>query len=1112
MAEQLKAVVATFTCPSATGTHDFTTTDLGGLTPKAAIFLGSRNTTVNSTVVDAIYSIGSTDGNSQSCVAAKNDDYINFTRTEQTESYCLRAGHANQGTNDFIWDVQGAFSAWITNGVTLQMDTVTSGAYFQVLFLAGADLQVKHGRTDMPASSTATQNVTAPGFTPDAVLFNYVEASTLNAPEGYFWWTSLGWAINDGGPTQTSVVSNVKGGYSSTSEEDTQEIITSGAVGGMNTGSLDFYYTISNFDASGFSVTPSASYYSLTYLYWLAIQWGSNSQIASVIQSVGSADSGTTSFTGYGFQPQAVFGYLTRAEATDNLYYDVTQACGHGLAMLDAQGNMGALNPIPALAASTSSRESTWTVFHDHWEIMDEVTPATIWSGTFGSIQADGFALNVGTSPGATLYFPTIAFEDPAAGGPDITGSGAAQASDATVSAEASRTTDVHVATVVATAPTTPGTLDITTSALGGKTPKAALIFVSHIGGAGAVASGENLSVGFTDGTSQFTATLMGQDGSSGAATARALDNTNCAVRWLYDLSSFNRKTQAAFNAWIADSGNGQTGIQLDFGVAQDGDTVVVQLFAGDSVQAQAGYVTGGVAGSSSSVTTGFSPSAVLFANTNQTAFAASSVTADGTLSFGWDTPSGGANCLLRYTASGANPTDVQEIWDQSEVAGSCDGAGGWGWSANVSSWASDGFTLGINPTRGDSGGALIPYLALRWGSGQVASATTVIASTDSGTTSYTPGQGFQAKGLVGLASKVGTAGTWVTGAHAESASLLMAGGAGNDRSVGTYFADGVTSSNTTETWNNSLELLESSAYLVANLLHYDTMGMTLDVVTPPPADVNVPTLFFQDPTGAIDAQGAAQAGDATTAGSAGRVRTATAAASAQDATVSASGSAFATQTGTAAAAAQPATATASGTVTWTATGAATAQAATVSASGTVGAATKNLTATATVSAQPATAAATATKSLTATATASAQPATTAGTGQFLGKRTGTAAVAADPATVSATGLFLGKRTGTAAVSAQPATSTAKGIFVRQGTAAVQASDATVSSTQSQSQAATGTAQAGYASVTAQAFRVGYLPKGPAESWVALARPTVWGSELRLTKWTGPGRSTSWKG
>lgn len=166
MAEQLVVVEATFQCPSSTGNHDFTTTDLGGLTPKAAIFLGTHATSNGNEEAGATLSIGFTDGATQYLLAANHEDYVNETATEQSTSYCL-AGATNDGGGAAIaWEYQASHDSWIEDGVRLNFDSVTEDAYFHVLFLAGSDLDVHVGTETITGDDSSTVDVTGPASSP----------------------------------------------------------------------------------------------------------------------------------------------------------------------------------------------------------------------------------------------------------------------------------------------------------------------------------------------------------------------------------------------------------------------------------------------------------------------------------------------------------------------------------------------------------------------------------------------------------------------------------------------------------------------------------------------------------------------------------------------------------------------------------------------------------------------------------------------------------------------------------------------------------------------------------------------------------------------------------
>ena len=150
----------------ATGTQDFTTTDLGGLTPVGALFIITKATADGTPADHAIVGIGAATGSSERWACSVTSEHgVSATDTNRRamtdECVCL----ISEGTGTV--DGEADFDSFITNGVRINWGNAPASAYLvTVLLLAGTDTSAYAGVFTGHASTNGVTDVTDPGFQP----------------------------------------------------------------------------------------------------------------------------------------------------------------------------------------------------------------------------------------------------------------------------------------------------------------------------------------------------------------------------------------------------------------------------------------------------------------------------------------------------------------------------------------------------------------------------------------------------------------------------------------------------------------------------------------------------------------------------------------------------------------------------------------------------------------------------------------------------------------------------------------------------------------------------------------------------------------------------------
>lgn len=297
----VSACVVTGTLNADTTAASFTRSGFG--TPEAAlVFVGRANTGGNPTTTAAM-SIGFWDGTNQYCAAVVSNDAVGDSDTARRRlNNRIAADISISGST--VGNLFQAQLATTTDGVTITItdDNTTVSRYATVVLFKGLSSK-KLGNFTF-AGDTSAIDVTTVGFKPDLVFY-------CDVVDGAAWTTSpsdqtdgalliFGAAHNDSTDTitQGSIL------YSAVDALGSSRVNLST---GNTIGRQGFYdsnwfsHTISAFDSSGFTVTPSLA--SASRPMFLALEFDNpDDAYVGIVDS--KTSTGTQAHTGTGFTPQ----------------------------------------------------------------------------------------------------------------------------------------------------------------------------------------------------------------------------------------------------------------------------------------------------------------------------------------------------------------------------------------------------------------------------------------------------------------------------------------------------------------------------------------------------------------------------------------------------------------------------------------------------------------------------------------------------------------------------------------------------------------------------------------------------------------------------------------
>jgi hypothetical protein len=302
------------TCDTAGGgTQNITTTDLGGLTPKAAVLIVSGATTLDTAAAGARLGVGFTDGTNQFSFSIQSEDGQGTTdtdrRSENDELVSIMLANG-------LVDGEANFSAFIANGITIAWGDYPASAYYiTAIFFAGTDVSAYCGSFTPNTTQNSSVDVTTVGFEPDVVLFLYNHIVSIPDKNQHAI-LSFGAAVNDGADSQACTSSYWLHGQATT---DNQLALFGSYAFGFPAITVG---EIGTFDADGFTCTTRLGN-NLRPPGFLALNF--NSVITAGLDVLTTPTStGNQAFTVSlgGETPQLAIMGMTKADAIDTVYTD----------------------------------------------------------------------------------------------------------------------------------------------------------------------------------------------------------------------------------------------------------------------------------------------------------------------------------------------------------------------------------------------------------------------------------------------------------------------------------------------------------------------------------------------------------------------------------------------------------------------------------------------------------------------------------------------------------------------------------------------------------------------------------------------------------------------
>lgn len=385
----IKIAVARFTNINTATTQDITTTDLDGLTPKAAIFISSDTVTDGTVVSVAMLNVGLTDGTNHcdTTMTLRHNVATMETAQRAATDQVIQLLGSGAGTAIFA---EAQFSTWLTNGVRINWNDPTSNTYIHtVIFFAGTDLSVKVG-TFEAAGPNGTETTVTTTFQPDDVFFisgGTAFDDTMRSGAQ----VQLGVAHRGGSITQGSISHNHANG---TANAEPEGLIQDDRIGANLATGLSREFELSAFLSNGFKVKHYESASSASQWFgYLALNYGgkANGYVGTDTTPTSTGDKVNSSV---GFEPQFVMLLPTFMPALNTLYNN---------------GNVASYG----ISAITSTQQHSQTVGDDDNSLNSDTqsllddTALHMWNpnGDTDELVASRTSLN---SNGFTLNYSTV--------------------------------------------------------------------------------------------------------------------------------------------------------------------------------------------------------------------------------------------------------------------------------------------------------------------------------------------------------------------------------------------------------------------------------------------------------------------------------------------------------------------------------------------------------------------------------------------------------------------------------------------------------------------------------------------------------------------------------
>jgi hypothetical protein len=395
--------VVRISADTSTGTQDITTSDLGGLVPKAAIFICSVGVTDGTPAADFNLSYGAVDGTRQWCTSSNTADSLGSTDTYSTTDTdkCIRINTA--GTPTIDGDAE--FTSFITNGVRINWLNAPSSAWLvTVILFTGEGITAHANAVGLGNSVDNSVDVTSPGFEP-TVIFTACQGD-LAADDGQTHvMPSFGLVHNGDSVVQRSAAWNIRNGASNGSP-DARCTESYGIMQVTTLAALDWGGEFGTFDSSGFTVITRNAGANSTTLFYLALKLSPETAWLGTVDTPTSA--GNDSITGVGFVPDTVIQLGTHMPAIDTAYNSSPLAGVIGIGAFSKTGKQFMTSVADEDGVTTTNTQS----LSDNVAVeLPQDDGTTGLTATHVSMGLDGWTHNYTNVLGSARKFFVLAIE-----------------------------------------------------------------------------------------------------------------------------------------------------------------------------------------------------------------------------------------------------------------------------------------------------------------------------------------------------------------------------------------------------------------------------------------------------------------------------------------------------------------------------------------------------------------------------------------------------------------------------------------------------------------------------------------------------------------------------
>jgi hypothetical protein len=380
---------------AAPNTQDITTTDLGGLTPKAALLIITRAVTDGVAADHYVFSYGvATGASNEWCVSGSDEHNVG-----STDNYPLWKNDACifiKDPTDGSSDGEAEFSSFITNGIRINwIDEPASAYLITVVLFAGTDLSAHANNVAIGNTTDLETNCEQPGFEPDVIFTAHqrYEADSSACINNLFQVGLVHW---DGVSVVTQRAMN---GWVRDQRVTTEcRAKTRNDYGIEHLG--DWWGEFLNFDASGFSMITRNAGGNNSYLKYLALSFG-----GAVDSKIGThttpTSTGNDSETGPGFTPQFVLMFPGLCEVMGTEYLD-NRGGAYGVSTFDEDDEY--CNSLASEDAVGTT--NTQSLSDDRAVVVPDDDGTLDIEAVFVSFDANGWTLNYTNAPATAKVFP----------------------------------------------------------------------------------------------------------------------------------------------------------------------------------------------------------------------------------------------------------------------------------------------------------------------------------------------------------------------------------------------------------------------------------------------------------------------------------------------------------------------------------------------------------------------------------------------------------------------------------------------------------------------------------------------------------------------------------